>query len=133
MIWIRAALLLGTLVLLAPPLAAQEAALAAAGSEYYAQYCAACHGISGKGDGPAAPALITPPPDLTALSKRYGEPFPGLLVAKNIDGSVGVAAHGSTEMPVWGRRFRREEAGPDSALRGRILLLVEYLRSIQKP
>jgi hypothetical protein len=55
------------------------------------------------------------------------------LVAKNIDGSVGVAAHGSTEMPVWGRRFRREEAGPDSALRGRILLLVEYLRSIQKP
>lgn len=133
MIWIRFALLLGSAALLAPPLAAQQATLADAGSEYFAQYCASCHGASGKGDGPAAKALLVRPPDLTTLTRRLGEPFPALLVAEIIDGSRPITAHGSNEMPVWGRRFRRDTTGPESALRGRILLIVEYLRSIQQP
>ena len=130
---IRTAMLLGAAVLLASPVAAQQKALAEVGSEYFAQYCAVCHGVSGKGDGPAAPAMLVPPPDLTTITKRLGSPFPALVVAQTIDGSRPIAAHGSNEMPVWGRRFRRETAGADSALRGRILLIVEYLRSIQVP
>jgi mono/diheme cytochrome c family protein len=47
------------------------------GSEMYREYCAACHGVSGKGNGPAAPALKTTPTDLTQLAARNGGVFPG--------------------------------------------------------
>ena len=32
----------------------------------------ACHGMTGRGDGPAAPASRTPPADLTRLAQRRG-------------------------------------------------------------
>ena len=35
----------------------------------YRSSCAACHGDTGKGDGPVAKSLNRPPADLTALSK----------------------------------------------------------------
>ena len=46
-----------------------------------------------------------------------------------------VTAHGSREMPVWGERFGANvpEAGvSEEIVRGRVLVLVEYLKSIQK-
>lgn len=36
-----------------------------AGASMYAQYCATCHGAGGKGDGPAATALVPKPADHT--------------------------------------------------------------------
>jgi len=36
------------------------------GAELFPSHCAACHGASGKGDGPAAKSLPIPPADLTA-------------------------------------------------------------------
>lgn len=45
------------------PLPAQAAA---AGVQLYANYCAACHGPSGRGDGLAAAALNPRPRDLTS-------------------------------------------------------------------
>ena len=39
--------------------------------ESYGQYCAVCHGTSGKGDGPAAVALKKAPTDLTQLAKPW--------------------------------------------------------------
>ena len=36
-------------------------------------YCASCHGLDARGNGPAAFVLKTTPPDLTALAKRHGE------------------------------------------------------------
>ena len=43
---------------------------AASGKEMFDSYCAVCHGQDGKGNGPAAPALKTPPANLTQLANR---------------------------------------------------------------
>ena len=107
--------------------------LADMGSELYGQYCASCHGSGGAGDGPAATALKTPPADLTRIAERRGK-FDEGEVARFIDGRFSPEAHGSREMPVWGARFgeRVPEAGlSEEITRGRILVLVEYLKSIQ--
>jgi mono/diheme cytochrome c family protein len=108
--------------------------LADMGWEYFQQYCAACHGEDGRGRGPAAGALKTPPADLTRIAARRGGSFPDGEVARFIDGRFAMAAHGTREMPVWGERFgeRIPEAGVgEEVTRGRILVLVEYLKSIQ--
>jgi mono/diheme cytochrome c family protein len=104
------------------------------GAEAYQQYCTACHGLGGRGDGPAVPALKTPPPDLTQIAARRGGNFPAGEIAKFIDGRFTVAAHGSREMPIWGEHFGQDipEAGvSESVVRGTIATLVEYLKSIQ--
>jgi mono/diheme cytochrome c family protein len=109
--------------------------LAAMGSEHFVRYCAACHGSDGRGAGPAAAALKTAPADLTRIAARRGGEFPAGEIARFIDGRFAVAAHGTREMPVWGERFgeRVPEAGvSEEIVRGRILVLVEYLKSIQR-
>jgi mono/diheme cytochrome c family protein len=42
------------------------------GHHYFVRYCSACHGVEGRGDGPAASALRTPPADLTRIAQRRG-------------------------------------------------------------
>lgn len=64
----------------------------ASGAELYASYCAACHGTSGRGDGPAAAALRPRPSDLTGLSRANGGVFPLVRVMSKIDGYKGGAA-----------------------------------------
>jgi mono/diheme cytochrome c family protein len=111
-----------------------EEKLVAAGREEFLQYCASCHGPEGKGNGPLAEDMRTAPADLTHINSRHGGVFPEPMIAEIIDGRRRVRGHGPGNMPVWGRRFDREvgygQAG-DIAIRGRISLLVEYLRSIQ--
>src|SRR5579864_6370056 len=70
------------------------------GDEMYKEYCADCHGQTGKGDGPAATALKTPPPDLTLLAKKNGGKFPAHHVRSVIDMGVTEAAHGTKDMPI---------------------------------
>ena len=43
-----------------------------AGRDSFEFYCASCHGKTGKGDGPTAPALKTRPTDLASLARRNG-------------------------------------------------------------
>lgn len=43
------------------------------GADLYAAYCRDCHGVSGRGTGPAARLLPAPVPDLTAIAYRHGE------------------------------------------------------------
>src|SRR5271157_556797 len=78
----------------------------ASGKEMYLAYCASCHGPDGKGNGPAAPALKTPPTDLTKLAAGNGGTFPANHVAEIIKGDRLTAAHGNKEMPVWGPVFQ---------------------------
>ena len=67
----------------------------------YAEFCASCHGISGKGDGPAAAGLERAPSDLTTLSARNGGTFPLVDVLSTIDGYTR-ATEGNLTMPEFG-------------------------------
>lgn len=72
------------------------------GKTMFHEYCAACHGTGGKGDGPAASALKKRPADLTQLARKNNGTFPEMHVMNFITGADVVAAHGSRDMPVWG-------------------------------
>jgi mono/diheme cytochrome c family protein len=103
------------------------------GEELYVRYCASCHGISGKGDGPVAASLRNPPPDLTTLS-RQGR-FDAANLMAIIDGRRVVPAHGPREMPVWGAIFGSELEDSPYVEYTTLLhteTLVEYLRTIQE-
>lgn len=69
---------------------AEKAAEAARGAELYRQWCAACHGAEGRGDGVVAPLLFRKPEDLTA--SRFSREA---LARALWNGSVGTA------MPSW--------------------------------
>ncbi len=104
------------------------------GQELYGKFCASCHGVAAKGDGPIAKSLKTPPADLTVIAKRYGQ-FPGKRIEEVVDGRVKVDAHGPSAMPVWGEEFTRSQAGDTQAERDTATVIhkiVEYLRSIQR-
>jgi len=104
----------------------------ASGKEMYTAYCAACHGADGKGGGPAAPALKTPPTDLTMLAKHSeGGKFPRDHVAMILKEGTGVPAHGSVDMPTWGPLFRSLDPNHDIAVQQRIKNLNDYLESMQ--
>jgi mono/diheme cytochrome c family protein len=103
------------------------------GAELFQRFCASCHGASAQGDGPVAGTLNVAVPNLTTITRRYGE-FPAARIRELIDGRSGVRAHGSRVMPVWGYEFYVEEGGDVNAekdMREVIKRLVEYLREIQ--
>ena len=105
------------------------------GEQLYLRHCGSCHGPKGRGDGIAAPFITPRPPDLTAIAQRNEGVFPYASVLMKLDGRERVPAHGSREMPIWGERFG--ESIPESSLseevtRGRVVTLVEYLKSIQR-
>lgn len=114
----------------------ESAPRAEEGATLYATYCASCHGVSGRGDGPVAMSLVTAPLDLTRIAQRSDGLFEGAKVLSAIDGRYEVAAHGSREMPVWGTVFREAHADdPFPIHRGMddARALVDYLRTIQEP
>jgi len=101
------------------------------GAEMYKAYCAVCHGADGKGNGPAAEALKTPPTDLTMLSKNNGGKYPALKVASAIRGEGNMPAHGSREMPVWGHLFWTMSKGHEGEVQQRVANLSKYIESLQ--
>ena len=104
----------------------------ASGKEMYTTYCAVCHGTDGKGGGPAASALKTPPTDLTMLSKNNGGKFPAMKVMSAIRGESGLPAHGSREMPVWGSLFWSMSARHEGEVQQRVANLTKYIESLQE-
>ncbi len=73
-----------------------------AGQAFYLDYCSACHGRTGRGDGPAAPGLSVRPADLTRLSERNGGTFPILPVMGRIYGYTQGRGGGGGPMPEFG-------------------------------
>ena len=53
---------------------------AESGKDMFGAYCASCHGLNGKGAGPAASALKVAPADLTALARHNGGKYPAMQV-----------------------------------------------------
>jgi mono/diheme cytochrome c family protein len=104
---------------------------AASGKEMYAQYCAPCHGADGKGAGPAAPAMKTPPTDLTQLAKAHDGKFPAAMVASTLKFGGGPGSHGSADMPVWGPLFQSLDKYHDATVQQRISNVVKYIESLQ--
>jgi hypothetical protein len=125
------------------------------GREWYTEYCVACHGVGGRGDGSPSVELQRQPADLTRIAQRSNGAFDAPSVAAFIDGRYRVSGDGPRDMPVsgdgprdmpvsgdrprdmpvWGRRFddRNESLLRDETrlAPGAILLIVEYLASIQ--
>ena len=103
------------------------------GARIFQNNCAPCHGADGRGKGPAAGTLKATMPDLTTLSQRNGGKFPVAHVRRTITFGTDkvVAAHGSTEMPIWGPIFHEIEVDQDLG-NVRLENVTKYLESIQK-
>ncbi len=99
------------------------------GPALFRQYCATCHGPSGRGDGPMASMLKVRPADLTRIAARNRGTFPVVQVTRTIDGRVPVASLGGGDMPVWGEAFRK--SSDPTPVDQRIQVLVTYLESMQ--
>lgn len=109
--------------------------LAISGETLYVRYCAVCHARTGRGDGPFAGILRTQPADLTLIAARRGGTFPDAEIARFVDGRLVPAAHGTREMPIWGRWLGTpiaEGTTPDEVARGEVLTLIEYLKTLQR-
>jgi hypothetical protein len=84
-----------------------------------------------QGPGPVAPALKTPPVDLTLLSKTTMENSPIRTSSPCWRLARRLPSHGSAEMPVWGPILgKMNQSNPQDRLL-RISNLSRYLESIQ--
>jgi mono/diheme cytochrome c family protein len=103
------------------------------GEEMFGAYCAVCHGKQGKGDGPAASALKTPPADLSTLAKRNNGKFPTDRVNATLRFGVPTPAHGTADMPIWSGLFSELEGktGTGGVVQLRIFNLTQYVESLQ--
>ena len=110
------------------------------GKQEFDANCAICHGAGAKGSGAYGELLRRSPPDLTLLTKQNQGVFPMARLYEVVEGS-NVPAHGTRDMPIWGKEFRAQDAQYylearghyDSAalVRARILLLLEYINRLQ--
>jgi mono/diheme cytochrome c family protein len=101
------------------------------GKENFTAYCAVCHGNDAKGNGPAAPALKGPIPDLTTIAKRNAGKFDAVAMQRVVSGvDKPRPAHGTVDMPIWGPVFRNTQG--DQATTLRVTNLVKYLESLQQ-
>lgn len=107
------------------------AASPASGKAMFKAYCASCHGESGKGDGPAAPALNKTPADLTMLAKKNGGKFPEDRLTSILKGQATVTAHGNGDMPVWGPLLKQVSHGGNAEVQQRVSNLTRYIETLQ--
>jgi mono/diheme cytochrome c family protein len=103
------------------------------GRDSFELYCASCHGTTGKGDGPVAKVLKTPPADLTSLARKNDGEIPKDRVLAVLTGTGRpVPSHGSTDMPVWGPIFRALDPSAPR-VRQRLDNIVAYIATLQEP
>ncbi|HTW64072.1 MAG TPA: cytochrome c [Bryobacteraceae bacterium] len=101
------------------------------GDNLYKAYCASCHGVDAKGNGPMAEWLKVRPSDLTRIAARNGGKFPLERVDRIISGEEPLpSGHGTRAMPIWGPVFSQVTRDQDLG-RVRIDNLARYLRDLQ--
>jgi mono/diheme cytochrome c family protein len=103
------------------------------GKQMYVSYCAPCHGVDGRGQGPVAAALKKQPADLALLSKNNGGKFPSTHVMTVLQFGAANPSHGTADMPVWGpvlSGMDKTNAEPNVQVL-RISNLSRYLQSLQ--
>lgn len=98
------------------------------GRQMYSSYCAPCHGADGRGHGPIAGALKTPPPDLTTLAKAHGGKYPETHVVSVLSFGTETPA---AAMPAWGHVFAKLESVQFQERTLRINNLTRYLKTMQ--
>lgn len=114
--------------------AAMDAHTVGNGQNDYEALCAACHGVSGQGDGPAATGLDRPPADLTTLSARNGGTFPMLEVMARVDGYNS----DTDNMPEFGQVFDEPlvpfetEPGIFTPTPPELIALADYVATLQR-
>jgi mono/diheme cytochrome c family protein len=101
------------------------------GKQMFTNYCAPCHGVDGKGNGPAASALKAQPTDLTGLCKKNHGKFPDAHIVNVLRFGTDVPAHGSAQMPVWGPILGKMNQSNAQEKQLRISNLSHFLESIQ--
>lgn len=105
-------------------------------AEDFLDYCSACHGPSGKGDGELAGTLSKKPADLTRLAARNGGAFPTTRVMAKIWGYTG-GRDGAEVMPNFGPLLDSETVpydGGDGIMTPtpiRLVQIAEHLKSLQ--
>jgi len=115
------------------PLTYKEVALKN-GHEMYDHLCAACHGLTGKGDGPAASVLSNPVPDLTQLGVVTGSNHHAQL--EHVISGIDRTAHKDiVGMPLWFREFqyvRRDKFGRPRTMYANLKVhsLAEYVEEL---
>jgi mono/diheme cytochrome c family protein len=101
------------------------------GKQMYVNYCAPCHGVDGRGNGPAAPALKPPPTDLTVLSRNNHGKYPDSHIATILQYGSDLPSHGSPQMPVWGPIFGKMNVTNPQDRMLRVSNLSRYLETLQ--
>lgn len=110
------------------------------GKQAYEVQCAICHGMDAKGNGFYTASLKVAPPDLTSLAKTNGGVFPVDRITRIIDGRTELAAHGSRDMPIWGKRWAAAAAeyyvdvpyNQEAYIRTQVLAIIDYLSRNQQ-
>jgi len=101
------------------------------GEAMFAEYCAACHGAAGQGNGPASAALKKRPADLTQLSRKNGGAFPEVRVFRYIKGLDEVESHNKRDMPSWGEVIRSMQPNQPAVADMRIMNVERFVESLQ--
>lgn len=106
------------------------------GAALFAENCAICHGVTGRGDGTLATGLSPRPPDLTLIGKRAGGVFPRTAVLSQIDGYT--KQPDAAGMPEFGLLLRGDTvpvnvggAQPSPVPRP-LAAILAYLESVQR-
>jgi mono/diheme cytochrome c family protein len=132
------ALMLTSILLLGTTAFAQKEKVDVGKQEFEA-HCAGCHGMDARGKGPNATGLKVSPPDLTVIAEHNTGAFPTDRIIGVIDGRAQIKSHGPRDMPVWGDQYASRAAEhfagspyeQEAFVRGRVLILTDYLRRIQ--
>ena len=107
------------------------------GQALYLEYCAACHGDAGRGDGPLARTTAKAPRDLTMIALASEGDFPRVRIMSVIDGYAR-SDRISPDMPEFGWLMEGDLVPFDSGdgvmtpTPWKLVALLEYIETIQQ-